>query len=139
MTISKEITGKTLQFDSIRDLQKWVEQEQEAYQWLSQIRRNFSNNLLSHVNAQFQLIHQQMSAINQSISRTQPFDGHLNAIESWFASTYSKKKLILSISSEFKAVMDLKESSPVKAAVFLGHALSIPNLYQHGIETIEML
>lgn len=137
--IPKEITGKMLQFEGISALQNWIQQEQQAYHWVSELRRNFSSHIWNHVAAQFQAVQQQVNAINQNISRTQPFDGHINAIHTWFETLYPKKKLLLSTSSEFKAVLDLKVSDPIKAATFLGHLISLPHLYQNGIETIEML
>ena len=139
ITIPKEVTGKTIQFGSISELQNWIQQEQQAYHWVSELRRNFSSHIWNHVTAQFQAVQQQINAINQNISRTQPFDGHIDAIHSWFESTYPKKKLFLSTSAEFKAVLDLKVSDPIKAATFLGHLIKLPHLYQNGIETIEML
>lgn len=140
LTISKDITGKTLQFNSTKALQDWLAQEQQAYQWISQVGKNFSRNLWSHVSSQFLEATSQIDSINQNIAKVQPFDGHINTLNSWFSSTYSRnKKLVLTTSSEFKAVIDLKESSPIKAAVFLAHILSRPHLYQNGVETIEML
>lgn len=137
--IPKEVTGKTLQFENIKELQQWIQQEQQAYQWTSQVGRNFSNHVWNHVSSQFQPVQQQINAINQNFASKQPFDGNINAINSWFTSTYQNKKLILSTSSEYKAVIDLKDSSTTKAVIFLGHLLSIPHLYNHGIENIEML
>lgn len=137
ITIPKEITGKTLQFGSISELQVWIQQEQQAYQWVQELRRNFSNHIWNHVTAQFQTVQQQIDAINRSISRTQPFDGHIAAIHSWFESIYPKKKLLLSTSSDFKAVLDLKANNQIKAATFLGHLLSLSNLYQNGLKALR--
>lgn len=140
ISISKEITGRTLQFDTVQSIQEWLQQEQKAFQWVSQVGNHFSRNVWGHINSQFQGLTSHVNALNQSIIKMQPFDGNLNAINSWFATTYSKnRKLILSTSSEFKAVSDLKNNNLVQATIFLGHILKIPNLYSNGIETTDMI
>jgi len=140
LIVPKEITGKTLQFDSVQGFQTWIQQEQNAFEWVSQLRLNFSNHIWTHVTAQFQAVQSQIQIIKQITSMGQPFDGNVAAIHSWFVTNYSKSKnLILSTSSEYKAVLDLKELNSVKAAVFFGHILALPLLYKNGVEKAEMI
>lgn len=140
LTIPKEVAGKTFQFDSVEDIQYWITQEQQAYQWLFQVGRRFSNVVWNHVSTQFQQALAQVDVIKQNIARGQPYDGNIDALRFWFADAYGKnKKLVLTTSSVFKAVIDMKESSSIKAAIFLGHIISVPQLYQNGVEMPEML
>lgn len=139
LEIPQDIAGKKLAFDSVSEFQSWINQERSSFEWVSQVKRNFSNQVWNHVVQQFSGASSQINAITQNIQNKSPIQGNLDALQNWFKNTYQSKKLILSTSSEFKAILDLKAESPLKASVFLGHLLSVPNLYSNGVEAPEMI
>lgn len=139
ISVPKETAGKSLRFESAKDLRAWLDQELAAYQWLSKVSVRFGPQLWSHITTQFSGLRNQLDSLEQNVSRNQPFDGNAKSIQSWFTSTYKTKNLVLTSAPEFKAVVDLAEVSPVKAASFLAHLIRFPHLYKNGLESPEML
>lgn len=139
ITISFQNNISGLSFANIQELNQWMINEKSKFEWLVKIKRNFSNHVWTHINQQFSPLQNQINAIIKNQSTKTTIKGNLEAIENWFIDTYNNKKLIISNSPDFFAVDELKDKNPIKASIFLGHLISVQNLYSNGIELPEII
>jgi hypothetical protein len=137
LTIPKEVAGKALHFETFEAFQVWLNTEQAVYDWLPKLRKNIANHVHAHVTQQFRVAVSQVQAIQRVVGQNGQIQGHLDSLAQWFQEAYKNKKLILSTSSDFKAMLEVENE--LRRAVFLGHMLSVPNLYSNGIEATEVI
>jgi len=141
ISISRDAIGKNLYFKTIDELEIWISGEYNKYTWVSSVGKHFSNLIWQSLYTDFSNVRAHLQSIRSNNDRSFPFDGNIQAIIAWFNQVYDKseKKILLTSSPEFKIIENMKAESQIKAAIFLGHLLSLPNLYQNNIESVEMI